>query len=261
MGIYSVKTAYHALVTQKERSTRDEGAVTGTSTTEEQMWKTLWKLNVMPKVRIFWWRVLRGILPDEATLKHRHIKPLSICKVCLAGEEDLEHALIHCSHAKLFWDEAHDRLDIRLPRLHPQTWSRDILCEPRFSDGDRSKIILVMWSIWHSRNRWTHDDEGYNLAIAVKHIRESLALLEIPCRHTKVLPGYGWRPPDGGVIKINVDGAINSVAAVGGAGGVARSATALLGAWSRSYAGVTDPLIMEALSLRDAVRFASLWGF
>ena len=47
----------------------------------------------------------------------------------------------------------------------------------------------------------------------------------------------------------------------GGAGGVARSSSALLGAWCKPYLGISDPLIMEGLSLRDGVRFASLRGF
>ena len=76
-----------------------------------------------------------------------------------------------------------------------------------------------------------------------------------------MLPGHGWRPPDVGVIKINVDGAINSADGVGGAGGVARSTSGFLGAWSKSYVGVSDPLIMEALSVRDSVRFANLRAF
>ena len=58
---------------RNEQAALDEGTVTSTSTTDEQMWKSLWKLNVVPKVRVFWWRVLRGILPVENTLKHRHI--------------------------------------------------------------------------------------------------------------------------------------------------------------------------------------------
>jgi hypothetical protein len=35
---------------------------------EEEKWKRLWKLDVLPRVRVFWWRVLKGILPDFATL-------------------------------------------------------------------------------------------------------------------------------------------------------------------------------------------------
>lgn len=134
-------------MTQKEHTALEEGTAIGTSQTDQQMWTTLWEVKVMPKVRVFWWRVVHGILPDEATLKHRHIKPLSICNVCLAKEEDLMHALIHCSHARRFWVEAQSCFDFRLPRLHPDTWSWDILCDQQFTDHDRVKIISVMWSI------------------------------------------------------------------------------------------------------------------
>jgi hypothetical protein len=49
-GNYTVKTAYRSLVTQKERSALEEGTATETSPNEKQMWKALWKLNVVPKV-------------------------------------------------------------------------------------------------------------------------------------------------------------------------------------------------------------------
>ena len=62
-------------------------------------------------------------------------------------------------------------------------------------------------------------------------------------------------------MKITTDGALNLADGRGGAGGIARSPTALLGAWCKLYVGISDPLIMEGLSLRDGVRFASLHGF
>jgi hypothetical protein len=58
-----------------EQSALDEGAITKTSESQKHMWSTLLKLNVVPKVCIFWWRVLRGILPVESILKDRHIFP------------------------------------------------------------------------------------------------------------------------------------------------------------------------------------------
>ena len=101
-GIYSVKYAHRSLMNHKEMYFPEEGTATRTSLTEEEMWNSLWKLIVVLKVRVFWWRVLRGILPDEATLKIRHIKPISLCRVCLGEEESLMHALLHCSHAWRF---------------------------------------------------------------------------------------------------------------------------------------------------------------
>ena len=98
-GNYTIKSAYRALMIRNERQALEEGTATGASTDDKQMSTALWKLKVIPKVRVFWWRVLSGILPDECTLKYRHISVLNTCKVCLAREEDLMHALIQCSHA------------------------------------------------------------------------------------------------------------------------------------------------------------------
>ena len=64
-GIYVVKSAYRALMIQKERSALEEGPAAGASNANEQLWNRLWKLNVVPKIRVFWWRVIRGILPNE----------------------------------------------------------------------------------------------------------------------------------------------------------------------------------------------------
>ena len=82
-GIYSVKSAYRALVNRNERVALDEGTVTNTLHTDEHMWKTLWKLKVLLKVRVFWWRVVKDMLPF--------------------WEETLYHCLNTCDQARLFW--------------------------------------------------------------------------------------------------------------------------------------------------------------
>ena len=92
-GNYTVKSAYRSLMNQNKRLALEEGTATETSSDEQQLWKSLWKLNVIPKVRVFWWRVLRGILPDETTLNYRHIADVRQCNVCRSAEEDLKHAL------------------------------------------------------------------------------------------------------------------------------------------------------------------------
>jgi hypothetical protein len=45
-----------------------------------------------------------------------------------------------------------------------------------------------------------------------------------------VLPGHGWRPPELECVKINIDGAINVVDSNGGARGITRSVSRLVGA-------------------------------
>jgi hypothetical protein len=91
--------------------------------------------------------------------------------------------------------------------------------------------------------------------------KEALAVLQIPKKIALSLPGHGWRPPDGNAIKINTDGGLSCETRRGGVGGVARSSSSYLGAWSKPYQGISDPLIVEALALRDGVIFANLRGF
>lgn len=165
------------------------------------------------------------------------------------------------SHAKRFWTEAMEWLHVKLPELHPNTWSKDILCDQRFSELDRAKIITVMWAIWTSRNNITHDRGSIDPVFSIKRIKYDLALLDIPLEHAKIMPGYGWRPPEEDWVKINTDAGTSTDSNKGGAGGVARSPTAFLAAWSRPYPGITDPLVAEALALRDGVIFAKLRGF
>jgi hypothetical protein len=171
------------------------------------------------------------------------------------------HALIKCSHARNFWREAESWLKIKLPTLHPDTWTKDILCDPIIPESDRSAIVTIMWSIWTSRNNIVHDKGSLDHVQSLKMTRDALALMELPRHHARILPGHGWRPPEEGWVKINTDAGISSDTARGGAGGIARTKTEFFGAWCKPYPGVTDPMIAEALSLRDGVIFAQLRAF
>ena len=171
------------------------------------------------------------------------------------------HALVWCSHAQAFWNEAQSWFSFRLPRLHPDTWARDILCDAQFTNQRRAAIISIMWSIWHSRNRLTHDREGVNPAFSVRRVKEDLALLDIPLPHAAILPGHGWRSPESDWMKINTDGETDAVSGNGGVGGLVRSSSTFVAAWSKPLPGVSDPLIAETLAVREGVIFAQLRGF
>jgi hypothetical protein len=143
---------------------------------DEDVWKKLWKLSVVPKVRVFWWRVLRGILPDYMTLTRWHVMENNTCGICKADSETLMHTLTKCSHAKLFWCATKEVILLKLPRLHPSTWARDIVCDPAITMKERSQIT----SDWTSRNNITHGEVGFNPTRAMESIYETLQTLELP---------------------------------------------------------------------------------
>jgi hypothetical protein len=117
------------------------------------LWKKLWKIRVVPKVRTFWWRVLKGFMPDYATLSRCHIKEEIIYGICKSTTEDVKHALIECSHAKLFWEAAKEILNLKLPRLHPMHGLRTLSVRALFQRRtDRRSSLLCIRSGTHGIN-------------------------------------------------------------------------------------------------------------
>jgi ribonuclease HI len=63
------------------------------------------------------------------------------------------------------------------------------------------------------------------------------------------------------VVKINLDGAICEIDGRAASGVVARDNNTFLGASTKVYEGVREPLIVEALAARDACAYAIRRGF
>jgi hypothetical protein len=262
-GIYSVRSAYRAIVTKGQADDMARSDAPPSSSTTD-VWKRLWKLCVIPKVRVFWWRVLRGILPDYGTLTRRHVRADSTCGICKAKSESMFHALIECSHAHMFWAAAKDILLVKLPRLHPITWARDILCGSLVPEKDIARIISVMYTIWTSRNKVTHGEAVFNPSKSMEFILEAMDTLELPKeqRSAKPLrPACTWHGPPEGFTKINSDGGIQVDLNLAASRVVARDATGFCGAMCKTYTGISDPITIEALALRDAFMYAKGRGF
>jgi hypothetical protein len=159
---------------------------------------------------------------------------------------------------------AKEILLLKLPKLHPLTWTKDILCDPRYTVDGRAKITTVMYNIWTSRNNITHGEVGYNPAKSMEFITETLSLLELP---KKVISKKGarrpsqWSKPAQGYVKINVDGAIGEEDSMAVTLAIARDNVSFLGATTKVYDGVLDPLIVETLAMRDACAYAIQRGF
>jgi hypothetical protein len=76
-GIYTVKSAYKLLFNRKFEAV----TVGQPSSSSDAMWKGVWKLNVPPKVRVFWWRAFHEFLPSRYNLWRRHIEPVAFCEI------------------------------------------------------------------------------------------------------------------------------------------------------------------------------------
>lgn len=102
-GIFSVRSAYRGQWKKKCGPRIFGGSSSGTS--NQQIWKRLWKLQVLAKIKIFGWRVLNGLLACITILANRHIIPTGGCPVSNKCVEDIKHSMIFlCDRARAVWN-------------------------------------------------------------------------------------------------------------------------------------------------------------
>ena len=153
----SVRSAYRVMDASERAVAHFNSDFTSPSCGEaDPIWKKLWKLSVPPKIKCFWWRVLRGFLPVREVLHKRRLEAQSTCTDCGAKDESIFHALSECTFAKLFWKSFKGVCHIKFPSLHPDTWARDILDCSLCPANEVCAILCGLWSVWTARNNRKH---------------------------------------------------------------------------------------------------------
>lgn len=96
-GSYTVKSAHHSIM--KDILETDHLKATGN-------WLDIWKLQVLPKIKHFLWRVLRCCLPTRERLSQKGIQWPSVCVYCLNNIENSWHIFLNCPRARQVWEKA-----------------------------------------------------------------------------------------------------------------------------------------------------------
>lgn len=202
-GIYSVKSAYKLLDTRRQQL--EDVAVVVTS--DDVTWRRIWKLDVPPKVKVFWWRMIHEFLPAKQVLHGRHIEPVATCDPCGNQEESIGHVLMDCTIAKIFWEQTKELTGVKSPRLRPGTWTRDLLVLRRAQE--RAIIICGTWSFRMQRNKRRHGEASTPISQAVMWVRDTAfdlwQILHPPKQSKSRMEQLNWVRPERGWVKCNVD--------------------------------------------------------
>ncbi|KAL4348523.1 hypothetical protein GQ457_17G007670 [Hibiscus cannabinus] len=145
-GLYVTKTAHHWLEKQGQES-HDVSPV----------WKTLAKANVLPKVRIFGWRVAQEALPVGKKLQAACVGP-GLCQMCGKDMETVLHALRECpSTQEVLQVSGLERLLPQGPFNTGLQWLEEAT---QVLDTQQFTFLMVLiWNIWNRRNRWVHQNQ------------------------------------------------------------------------------------------------------
>jgi ribonuclease HI len=266
-GCYSVRSCYRAL-----KSEQDQIEAMKRNSTESSKdgfwWGALWRLNVPPKVQIFWWRALKASLPTKGELKRRHIEKEDHCEACGEPGESLYHVALKCTFALQLWKAAQEITGVRVPELHPGSWTRDVLAGDLCTPREAALIICGAWSLWSGRNARKHGKGRWNPQAAVRHVAAMVEALVCLQASRPGGPPVGqshsseWRTPPQGWVKVNTDATFRMSTAIGASGVIIRDSEGTpLAAAAKLYDHVADALTGEFLAARDGLELARQRGY
>jgi ribonuclease HI len=132
------------------------------------------------------------------------------------------------------------------------------------SQEEWTRVLVTLWAIWHARRKAIHENQfqsplsthmfverfidDVNQSMDMRPKKQVVTL-------TQVTPGWITHPR--GMMKVNVDAAVEKSFGQGSVAAVARSEDGVfLGAYAAVYLGKSNPEILEALACREAIALA-----
>ncbi|KAF5459693.1 hypothetical protein F2P56_019617 [Juglans regia] len=147
-GKLSVKSSYRLI---KGIQGSDAGECL-TVNRQHDLWKTLWKMTVPNKVKIFAWRACKEGLPTQQNLQQ--IKVVAWGSFCFYHQslEDLSHALFNYPQIRYIWDKyllAMRRFDSNL-----QVMDMPLKVKEEGNPEALSLLFLLAWGFWYRGTKW-----------------------------------------------------------------------------------------------------------
>ena len=239
--------------------------------------KWIWKLDILPKIKIFLWQLCHKALPSRGTLLRRGVQLDPLCPACNTEIEDTDHIFIHCPTAQKVWELAvthqwipmlpfdnsvsslHDGLHVLAHNRHPRL----------------SRIVLLLWSLWKSRNARTFKNETPSPLVTLLRAKRSWAewsLRQSSSSLPSSTPSFHqqqhhppsthfirWQIPVGGFIKLNFDGTKSPAGTA--AGFVLRNWQGGFVIAGTRFMEQAPIIVAEATAMRDGIRAALDAGY
>ncbi|VFQ81500.1 unnamed protein product [Cuscuta campestris] len=224
-GIYTVKSAYKALTW--------DATVLGHGM-DRALWKKLWAVRVLPKVRNLIWRAANNILPCLNNLVTKRVTVQDVCPLCHTSEETVLHIFVHCPFARQVWGASF--LGWYAPAVGSfHDWLLAVL--HLFNEYDKGLAFHLLWMIWSARN-----------AKVWKGVRRS--------------PLEGWERPPVNYLKVNVDASSGLVDRYVGLGFIVRDYEGrFVAAKSIKCRGSFGPREAEAIAVKEALSWIKSKGW
>jgi len=258
-----LKTPYFGLSLATECNTSKYGyrflkAETQTEWEEDQMaydkvlWRTIWSLQVLNKIKNLVWRACRNLLPSKENLVRQTIIKDPTCDRCKHEPESALHALWNCSELDVVWEEEpfqHCR------RQHTFVDFKELLSWLITKDHNMELFATSVWLIWTQRNQMRLSQPCLSVHQIPSSTKERVAEFVVTqpapaiIRPDLTLLRAMWRPPIPDVVKMNCNRAIFKEQKKSGIGAVIRDSNGLvMASMSKLLPQQYTPMEIEAMA-------------
>ncbi|KAK8691665.1 hypothetical protein V6N13_075165 [Hibiscus sabdariffa] len=221
-----------------------------------RFFKSLWSLDLTPKIRIFVWRMIQNYCPTFSNLHIRRINTNLHCLLCGSAPETNVHLLRDCS----FVNGVCAGLGINLtaPSAN-QDWLK-WLADFFVSLGMHLRRTLII-IYWVASNKHLHENSTQSIQGLINSVRvylhEIAGLTSSVSAPLAEVRNDRWSPPGHNVFKVNFDASFNSLQHSSVSGIIIRDENGMtMAASSYPHCFVADPESAEALSCLQALVFA-----
>lgn len=175
----------------------------------KSLWKAVWKLHCLNKIKNFIWRACKDILLTKTKLRDRKIPVEVECGLC-ESVETAGHAFWCCDFAAAIWHMA----NVKAPGLmaNPPNFLELFLCVMEAKPAQNLEAFATTaWFLWNNRNAVQHRETSRTALQIFEASRQYLLEYQSQCNSPTAHQPHAptrWKPPPPGWYEANVDGAI-----------------------------------------------------
>jgi len=234
--------------------------------TRQKEWKHLWGMQLPSKIKVFCWRLALNSVPTGKVLKSGNLATTAECKICGAGEDSWEHALLHCTMSRCVWalvDEEITELLATLRISDPKHWVLFMCCN--IPQVEAIKILVTCWAIWHDRRKAIHEgvfQSPLSIMAKVNQLIQELETIngikpEGMKKFQTKQKSQRWLAPEQGLYKINTDAAVDRVGSKGAIAAVCRGNQGeFIAASAMVIPNIIEPETLEVMACLEALALA-----